>query len=113
MSYLNEMLAALQNSGLLVDDLIFDGELHRVPTITKPKNQNGWYVAFAEGTSVLYGDWLTGTEKLWSVQSIKTTREGIIANKKAKLVHKQETLKKQKKSAEACQKIWFMAKEAM
>ena len=113
MNYINEMIAALQSSGLLVDDLIFDGELHRVPTIAKPSNKNGWYVAFVEGTSVLFGDWLTGIEKVWSVQSIKTTREGIIANKKAKLIYKQEKLKKQQKSAEDCQKIWFMSVEAM
>lgn len=58
------------NVGLVCNNPILDGVIHRVPTINKPKSLNGWYSGFYVGNHVCLtmGDWLTGlvhTYKSW------------------------------------------------
>ena len=46
---------AANEFGLIVEHVVQDEELHRVPTISKPKSNNGWYIAFNE--LLVMGDW--------------------------------------------------------
>lgn len=38
----------LHEAGLLVDVVYFDGSIHRVPTIDKPTQKDGSYIAYAD-----------------------------------------------------------------
>jgi len=113
MDYSNEMIAVLRDSGLLVDSLVFDGQLHRTPTTAKPNRKDGWYVAFVDGQSILFGNWITGVEKTYSVKEESNSRHDLAALKKARISYKQTKLAKQKQSAAECQEIWANAKGAI
>lgn len=69
MQYLNEMLTSMKGSGLRVENLIFDGLLHNVPTYDKPSQNGGWYLAFINGRTILYGNGITGIEKIYTIQT--------------------------------------------
>ena len=106
MEYVNEMIAAMTNDGLLVDNLIFDDLLHRVPTLAKPNQKDGYYVAFSGGSSVYYGNWLTGIEKAHSFQSKVSTRHNSLALRAARTAYREAKLTKQLASAKQCQIQW-------
>jgi putative DNA primase/helicase len=113
MQHINEMLASMTGTGLLVDNLLFDGELHRVATLDKPSQKNGWYVAFADGKSVMYGDWRSGIKEICSDKTKSITREDLITRNVAKVLHSRAKLAKEVTSAEACLKQWFKADEVL
>lgn len=47
--------------GLIINGpLIADDQLHRVPTESKPRKKNGWYIAYDGGNTVIYGNWEEG-----------------------------------------------------
>lgn len=100
------MIATMNSSGLIVNNLIFDAQLHRVPTIAKPNQKDGWYVAFPNGKSVLYGDWRTGAAKTYSGQAKPFSRDDALALKKARDAYKKAKLVKQQASANECQAQW-------
>lgn len=110
MSHLNEMRAELQSAGLIVDELVFDNQLRRVPTIAKPKDKSAYYIGFVDGEAVHYGDWRTGLVATCSARTRKVTRADYLKVKKAQEVYKQEQLIKQKRSAEQCRELWLRAK---
>jgi phage/plasmid primase-like uncharacterized protein len=59
-AYSQEIKTAMEQKGILVDDIIFDGNIHRCDTVDKPGNKNGWYVAHSDKpVSVAYGNWRT------------------------------------------------------
>lgn len=58
MQTVNIELQLLNENGLFVNVIIEDSEIHRVPTINKPKSLNGWYVAYPN--VLVFGDWQTG-----------------------------------------------------
>jgi putative DNA primase/helicase len=62
MSYLSKLNAANQ-FGLLVDCIEEDEQIHRVATLSKPNNKNGWYVSYGE--LLIMGDWVTGITEVW------------------------------------------------
>jgi len=113
MQYENEILADMKNSGLLVDHLIFDGAIQRVPTTKKPKQEDGYYVVLSDGQSVLYGDWGTGIERVYSVKGVVFSRDVLLACERMKVIYKQEKLTKQKESAKQCQRIWSSANKVV
>ena len=113
MQYINEMLASMTGAGLLLDNLLFDGELHRVATLDKPNQKNGWYVAFADGKSVMYGDWRSGIKEICSDKTKSITREDILTRNVARALHKQDKLAKEVTSAQACIKQWLKADEVL
>lgn len=111
MQHINEMLASMTGAGLLVNNLLFDSEIHRVATIDKPNQKNGWYVAFADGKSVMYGDWRSGIKEICSDKTKSITRDELLEREKAKARHKQDKLAKEVTSAKACIKQWLKADE--
>ena len=113
MQYVNEMIAAMKSDGLLVDKLIFDDLVHRVPTIAKPNQKDGYYVAFSGGNSVYYGNWITGVEKAHSFQTNVTARDNSLALKAARAAFKEAQLKKQLASAKQCRTQWDNARAVL
>ena len=62
--------AALRDAGLLVDQIEFDGTLHRCGTVDKPNSKNGWYVPFLDNFAcITHGDWSTGHKGVWTSKS--------------------------------------------
>lgn len=59
------------NFGLIVQNIVSDGKLHRVPTIDKPLSKNGYYVCHESGC--LNGNWRTGQEEFFSTKTGKLT----------------------------------------
>lgn len=113
MQYVNEMIAAMTSDGLLVDNLIFDDLIHRVPTIAKPNQKDGYYVAFSSGTSVYYGDWVTGLEKAYSIETKVFTRNNSSAFKSARAAYKENQKVKQLASAKQCRTQWDNARAVL
>lgn len=68
MPYFNEVLIVAREFGLLVDDLTFDNQIHRVATVAKPSKKNGWYAADPDNSSIYMGDWQTGSTLSWYPQ---------------------------------------------
>ena len=113
MQHINEMLASMSGAGLLVNNLVFDSEIHRVATIDKPNQKNGWYVAFADGKSVMYGDWRSGTKEICLDKTKSITRDDLLKREKAKARYKQAKLDKEAVSAKLCLQQWLAAREVL
>jgi len=63
----SQALAEMRAAGLLVDDLQFDGKLHRVPVEGKAHQQDGAYCAHADAPcSVWWKNWRTGATGVWT-----------------------------------------------
>lgn len=71
----NIQLNAALNFSLLVDNLLCDGQLHRVATQLKPNSKNGWYIAFSESPTLVMGDWQTGITEIWKPDGYKQTHQ--------------------------------------
>jgi len=113
MQYLNEIIAAMTRDGLLVHNLNFDGQLYRLPIISKPNKQDASYIAFPDGTGVWYLNWVTGVEKVFSIETKVITRDDLLKRKAAKAAYKQVKLDKQRTSAMQCQSQWAGASEVI
>lgn len=64
---------AANEFGLIVEHVVQDEELHRVPTISKPKSNNGWYIAFNE--LLVMGDWQTGVTETFKQNGKSYTQQ--------------------------------------
>ena len=65
----SQALAEMRAAGLLVDDLQFDGKLHRVPVEGKARQKDGAYCAHADAPcSVWWQNWRTGATGVWTAQ---------------------------------------------
>ena len=65
----SQALAEMRAAGLLVDDLQFDGKLHRVPVEGKARQKDGVYCAHADAPcSVWWQNWRTGATGVWTAQ---------------------------------------------
>ena len=64
---INELKSGMMAMGLMVDDIILDGKIQRVPVIGRTK-KNGWYVGviLAGRPFCSYGRWDTGETVKWS-----------------------------------------------
>lgn len=111
MQFVNKMIAAMKTDGLLVDNLVFDDLVHRVPTKTKPNKKDGYYVAFSSGSAVYYGNWITGVEKAYSVQTNISARDNSLALRAARDAYKQEKAAKQLASAKQFTNEWDNTRE--
>lgn len=59
----------IEAAGLRPARIIADGNLHRCPTESKPKKQNGWYILhFDAPASGAYGDWASGLNEKWTAK---------------------------------------------
>ncbi len=57
---------ALRSDGLLIDEVIADGTIHRTATTKKPRSNSAWYVYFDNPYPIgVWGDWRTGEKKIW------------------------------------------------
>jgi Toprim domain len=84
--------SALTNAGLLVTNLIYDGEIQRCGTIRKPRAQNGWYIAHSNGKLVVFGNWENGDgHEVWS--------DGEIAPQDYQLIEKLKAAKENQYNA--------------
>lgn len=51
-------LAELKAHGLIPEDVVADGAIHRCPTEAKPHSKNGWYILFFdEWPDITFADW--------------------------------------------------------
>ena len=61
--------AALRDAGLLVDQIEFDGTLHRCGTTDKPNSKNGAYIAHGDApVSVWWQSWATDETGTWTAK---------------------------------------------
>lgn len=68
-----EALAAMRNDGLVLDHIEWDGKFHRCGMADKPNSKSGWYKAFPDGRTVIYGDWRESDDrKTWTDKSVET-----------------------------------------
>lgn len=51
---------ALVAYGLVCENIIADGEIHRCGTVRKPRSLNGWYSVHPSGKFATFGNWETG-----------------------------------------------------
>ena len=64
-----EALEVLRGAGLLVDDILFDGNLHRVPITGNPAGMDGRYIAHADNPqTVWWRNWDSGEEGSWAAK---------------------------------------------
>lgn len=55
---MSDLVSALEGAGLAPSYAPKDdGEIHRIPTQSKPRSKNGWYVLAPGGHVAYYGDW--------------------------------------------------------
>lgn len=55
-----DLLSALSAAGLVVRELVSDGEIQRCGTVKKPRSKNGWYIVYEDGKAACFGNWETG-----------------------------------------------------
>lgn len=71
-------LAALSGRGLYADEIITDGEIHRVKAEGKKGNKNGWYVYFQVSDKyhiAVFGNWATGEKHTWTSRKRLSSEE--------------------------------------
>jgi putative DNA primase/helicase len=62
-------LSVLREAGLLVDSIVFDGQLHRVPVDDKPRGKDGAYIAYADTpASAWWQNWRSGEAGTWTAK---------------------------------------------
>ena len=75
-SNFDDCLSALRAAGLVLGEVIADGNIHRCPTTSKPSNNNGWYIAHAVPFQyVCYGDWATGEKNSWTARKVSSSSQ--------------------------------------
>lgn len=64
----SEVLEKMRATGLLIDSIIWDGKIQRVPVEGNPQGKDGGYIAHADPpVSVWWQNWCTGEKSTWSV----------------------------------------------
>jgi putative DNA primase/helicase len=96
------MNQTFQNAGILVQQFIPDGVIHRVGTIDKPRSKNGWYtgVELNGHTYVTCGNWVTDETHRWCSKEGESTE----INENWKMLAKLAQQEQEKKNAEAQRK---------
>jgi hypothetical protein len=61
---------ALRSAGLNFSALVMDGQLHRCPTVAKPRKENGWYVIYEGGLAASYGNWEDDSSHFWRGENV-------------------------------------------
>ena len=102
-------LRALWDSGLIIESIINDEDLHRVPTINKPNSRNGWYVAHRK--TIIFGDWQTGLKQTLRRANYQLSTSTLALRKEQK-VREFNKWKKQNEMALVAKKIFEDAKFA-
>ena len=108
MSLINEMM----NIGLVIDNPVLDGKIHRCPVADKRGRQNGWYtgIEISGKQYCTFGRWDTGEKIKWSDnghQQLSDTDRKLIAKLSEQIRH--ETEQKQKRAADSAFKMWGKA----
>lgn len=103
--------AALQDAGLLVDNIAFDGSLYRVPTTDKPNSMNGAYTAYADApVSIWWQNWRTDESGVWVAKGqSKLTKADQKELAKRKEAREKERLQLQVEAAKKAQFIYGKA----
>jgi len=66
------MMEELSRAGLVVDGIVFGGELHRCGTVDKPNGKDGSYIAHADApASLWWQNFPAGTSDTWTAKSDK------------------------------------------
>lgn len=117
--FLNEATSIATNDGLILENPIADGQLHRCPTINHPKKKNGAYIIFnnSDFYVIWYMSWDNGVENTiygkpeneWSAKEKKEYKK-IIKALNAK--RKSELEKSYAEAAKAAKLEWDNAKKA-
>jgi putative DNA primase/helicase len=91
-------LDALREAGLSVDNITWDGVLHRVPTTDKPNSKNGAYIAYGDApASLWWQDWASGESGTWTAKGEST----MTANERAELSRRMEEARKAREAEQA------------
>ena len=68
-----EQLDAAVSFGLLLSEIVADGEIHRVPTKSKPFKKNGWYVAYPDSHICIFGNWESDERMVFKPNGLQVT----------------------------------------
>ncbi len=75
----------LREHGLAPEQIIADGQLHRCPTVTKPRKKNGAYIAHSDPPiNIWWCNWETGQSGTFTGQTVSrlsTTEKEVIARR--------------------------------
>ncbi|UPQ87360.1 toprim domain-containing protein [Vibrio sinaloensis] len=100
-----DMLEAMRSAGLEVKHLNLDGEIHRVPTVSKPNSLNGWYTAI-NNELIVFGDWESNTKTVLSSRATPYSPEIQFKITREIELKKQEIRRKQHNAAIDAQQIY-------
>ncbi len=91
----------LESAGLIAEQIIPDGQLHRIPGTGKRNcNTAGWYVMFSDRKGGVFGDWSQGFTETWQAERdlhIRKTEQSTFQHQieQAKIEVENERRKKQ------------------
>lgn len=100
-----DMLEAIKSAGLVVKHLNLDGEIHRVPTLSKPNSLNGWYTAI-NNELIVFGDWESNTKTVLSSRATPYSPEAQFQITREIELRNQETKIKQNNAAIKARRIY-------
>lgn len=103
-----EQLAFARAFGLLTEQLILDGVIHRTGTATKPRSRNGWYLGFAQPPFLIVGDWQTGQQDIFKGKGL-VTAESVNRQRQIASQITQLRLERQNVAAEHANRIYSAA----
>lgn len=107
---MNNVLQSFQNvlheHGLVPEEIITDGNLHRCPTGTKPRKQNGAYIAHLDKPATLWWcNWETGQQETYCAEEKQTfsPSELIVWQEQQRAIKHQREAECTRRHAEAAQ----------
>jgi putative DNA primase/helicase len=94
-----EALSKLRSVGLLMDSIVWDGTLHRVPVADKPRGRDGAYIAHADTPiSIWWMNWRSGESGTWTAK----TRDSFTPAEREALKQRMEANRKAREAEETC-----------
>lgn len=117
-SFLYEALARIRADGLLVDNLVADGKLHRCPTQDKPRSMNGAYIIHDDNYPLVWWqNWSANIKETWQgkdTAALTKEEKKEYARRMKELAEQAEAERKQKneEAAKAASAIWEAVKPA-
>ena len=92
------MMEELSRAGLVVDGIVFGGELHRCGTVDKPNGKDGSYIAHADApASLWWQNFPAGTSDTWTAKGDKS----LSTNEKKALQARMEASKAKREAEQA------------
>lgn len=117
-NFLTEAISKMRADGLLIDNPISDGKIHRCPTEGKPRGKDGAYIIHDDTYPVAWWqNWVTGITNKWQGKGTsdltkKERQEYARRMKRIAIQEEAERKQKHEEVAKEARKIWEAAHTA-